>query len=167
MIILGFFLDRLDEIITADEDFEKIDNICAIYQSDEFFKDQVPQLLQSIKYNNEAYTAIMLEVFSKSELITNPNLDARVQSVEILERYLINEFFGNIYPWRTTGAIAQNYGLFVLTYKILEALISEGEPIEVVTWFSRNIDHDVEYYHFLQSKTDLDILKTMRILHND
>lgn len=166
LIVLGFFLDRLDEIIIEDDDLEEIFNLCAIYRSEEFFKRQVPQLLQSIKYDHTAYTSIMLEVFSKSELITNPNLDARVQSSEILERYLVNEFFGNIYPWRTTGAIAQNYGLFVLTYKILEALISEGEPIEVVTWFSRNIDHDVEYYHFLQSKTNLDILKTMRILHS-
>ena len=166
LIVLGFFLDRLDEIITNDDDFEQIDNICAIYRSDEFFKDQVPQLLGTIKYDNDAYNNIMLEIFSKTELVTNPNLDARIQSSEILERYLINEFFGNIYPWRTTGAIAQNYGLFVLTYKILEALISEGDPIEVVTWFSRNIDHDVEYYHFLQSKTDLDILKTMRILRS-
>ena len=126
----------------------------------------MPQLLASIEHDHKAYTELMLDIFAKTEIITNPNLEARVQCSDILENYLVNEFFGNMYPWRTKGPISQNYGLFVLTYKILEALISEGEPIEVVNWFSRNIDHDVEYYHWLQSRVGLDVLKIMRLLHS-
>ena len=53
-----------------------------------------------------------------------------------------------------------------MTYKILEALIGEDEPIKIVTWFSRNVDHDIEYYHWLQTKAGLDILKIMKLLHS-
>ena len=165
LIVLGFFLDKLDEIIIADN-LEEIDKLTALYQSDDFIVKQAPLMLQNVQYDHEAYQKIMLEVFAKAEIITKPNLEARIEHADILENYLVNEFFGNIYPWRTKGAIAQNYGLFVLTYKILEALIGEGEPIEIVTWFSRNIDHDVEYYRWLQTKSGLDILKIMRFLHN-
>ncbi len=166
LIILGFYLDRLEEIINADK-LEEIDNLCALYRSEGFFDNQVPKMLKSIQYDQSAYEKIMLEVFAKADIIIKPNLEARQKNSEILENYLVNEFFGNTYPWRTKGAISQNYGLFVLTYKILEALIGEGDPIEVVTWFSRNIDHDVEYYRWLQTKAGLDILKIMKILHNE
>lgn len=166
LIVLGFFLDRLDEIITEDE-IEEIDHLTALYQSENFIVRQAPLMLQGTKYDQEAYQNIMLEVFAKAEIVTRPNLEARQKHSNILENYLVNEFFGNIYPWRTEGAISQNYGLFVLTYKVLEALIGEGEPIEIVTWFSRNIDHDVEYYRWLQTKAGLDIVKIMRILQID
>ena len=166
LIILGFYLDKLDEII-INGDLEEIDNLSVLYRSETFFNNQVPSLLQSVKYDYAAYEKIMLEIFAKAEIITNPNLEARQKNNEILENYLVNEFFGNTYPWRTEGAISQNYGLFVLTYKILEALIGEGEPIEIVTWFSRNIDHDVEYYRWLQTKAGLDVIKIMQLLKND
>ena len=110
---------------------------------------------------------IMLEVIAKTEIIEKPNIDSRIKNSDVLENYLVNEFFGNMYPWRTNGSIIQNYGMFVLTYKVLEALIGEGEPIDIVTWFSRNIDHDVEYYKWLQTKVGLDVLKIMQILNSD
>ena len=166
LIILGFFLDRLDEIIIRDK-FEEIDHLAALYHSKNFFdSEQVQLMLKSVRYDQAAYEKIMLEIFAKAEIITKPNLEIRSTHTDLLENYLVNEFFGNMYPWRTTGSISQNYGLFVLTYKILEALISEGDPIEIVAWFSRNIDHDVEYYNWLQTKTNLDILKTMEILRS-
>ena len=166
LIILGFFLDRLDEIIIRDK-FEEIDHLAALYHSKNFFdSEQVQLMLKSVRYDQAAYEKIMLEIFAKAEIITKPNLEIRSTHTDLLENYLVNEFFGNMYPWRTTGSISQNYGLFVLTYKILEALISEGDPIEIAAWFSRNIDHDVEYYNWLQTKTNLDILKTMEILRS-
>lgn len=165
LIILGFYLDKIDEAIES-EKTEFIDTISALYKSEQFFAEQVPKLLKNIRYDQEAYTNIMLEVFAKAEIVTNPKLEVREKSSELLESYLVNEFFGNMYPWRTKGPISQNYGLFVLTFKILEALISEGDPIEVVTWFSRNIDHDVEYYKWLQSKAGLDVFKIICILRS-
>ena len=163
LIILGFFLDKLDELISEDN-LDDIDKLCVTYRSEKFIEEQAPLMLKSIEHDHEAYEKIMLEVFAKAEIVTEPKLEARQQNSEILESYLVNEFFGNLYPWRTKGTIVQNYGLFVLTYKILEALIGEGEPIDIVIWFSRNIDHDVEYYRWLQTKTGMDILKVMRLL---
>ena len=163
LIILGFYLDRLEEIIDSGK-LSEIDRLSSIYQSEKFFNKQVPAMLQSIRYNQAAYEKIMLEAIAKAEIITSPKLDLRIKNTNLLENYLVNEFFGNIYPWRTGGPISQNYGVFVLTYKLLEAMISEGDPLEIVTWFSRNIDHDVEYYKWLQSKAGLDILKVMSIL---
>ena len=166
LIVLGFYLDKLDEILEKEE-LSEIDRLTAIYKSDSFINNQIPQMLNNIKYDKTAYEKIMLEVIAKADIVTKPNMESRTANIEILENYLVNEFFGNIYPWRTNGTISQNYGIYVLTYKILETMISEGDPLEVVTWFSRNIDHDVEYYKWLQKQTGLDILKIMSILRPD
>ncbi len=37
-----------------------------------------------------------------------------------LENYLVNEFFGNVYPARVPGNFTENFGIFILSYKILE-----------------------------------------------
>lgn len=37
-----------------------------------------------------------------------------------LENYLVNEFFGNVYPARVPGNFTENFGIFVLSFKILE-----------------------------------------------
>ena len=166
LIVLGFYLDRLDEIIDT-RNLEEIDNLSKIYQSPTFIDKHVPQMLNSLKFDSAAYEKIMLEIIAKTEIIKTPNIESRAKNIDILENYLVNEFFGNMYPWRTATSIIQNYGMFVLTYKVLEALIGEGDPIEIVTWFSRNIDHDIEYYKWLQSKTGLDVMKIMRILHSN
>ena len=166
LIVLGFYLDKLDEVIDTGN-FDEIDKLSNIYKSKSFFNEQIPVMLKSVQYNAAAYEKIMLEVIAKTEIIEKPNIDSRIKNSDVLENYLVNEFFGNMYPWRTNGSIIQNYGMFVLTYKVLEALIGEGEPIDIVTWFSRNIDHDVEYYKWLQTKVGLDVLKIMQILNSD
>ena len=164
LIVLGFFLDKLDELLMSEEDYDEIDKLCAYYKSKSLLENQVPKMLESIEYDKAAYEKIMLEVFAKAEIVTKPKAEIQEKYSDILENYLINEFFGNMYPWRTNGTISQNYSLFVLTYKILEAMIGEGDPVEMVIWFSRNIDHDVEYYRWLQNKAGMDMLKTMKIL---
>ena len=164
LIVLGFFLDKLDELLMNEEDYDEIDKLCAYYKSESLLENQVPKMLESVEYDQAAYEKIMFEVFSKAEIVTKPKVDIQEKYCDILENYLVNEFFGNMYPWRTKGTISQNYGLFVLTYKILEAMIGEGDPVEMVIWFSRNIDHDVEYYRWLQNKAGMDMLKIMKIL---
>ena len=164
LIVLGFFLDKLDELLMNEEDYDEIDKLCAYYKSESLLENQVPKMLESVEYDQAAYEKIMFEVFSKAEIVIKPKVDIQEKYCDILENYLVNEFFGNMYPWRTKGTISQNYGLFVLTYKILEAMIGEGDPVEMVIWFSRNIDHDVEYYRWLQNKAGMDMLKIMKIL---
>ena len=165
LIILGYYLDRIDELI-LEEKFDEIEKVSALYKSENFLIKQVPMLLKNIRYDEEIYFQLMNEVFEKADLGISPNYESKFKNDQVLENYLVNEFFGNIYPYRTKEPISQNYGLFVLTYKIFEALITEDKLIEIVTWFSRNIDHDVEYFRWLQTKTGLDVLKIMKILHN-
>lgn len=69
----------------------------------------------------------------------------------ILEQYLVNEFFVNIYPFRIKGTLMQNFHAFVLGYKLLEALllathgsraaVAEGMLREALADFACRMDH--------------------------
>lgn len=165
LIILGYFLDKLDELIGNDE-LESIDKVSAVYKSESFFNEKIPLLLKSVEFDEELYKHTLTELFDKAEMEVAPSNERNAENDSVIENYLVNEFFGNIYPYRTNGTIIQNYGLFVLMYKFLEALLGNYEPIEIITWFSRNIDHDVEFYHWLQTKAGLDVWKIMKLLHS-
>ena len=40
----------------------------------------------------------------------------------VFENYLVNEFFMNLYPFKTDNSTVQNFGLFVTIYKLVEIL---------------------------------------------
>ena len=109
LIILGYYLDKIDELINNDN-LDEIDNVSAVYKSENFLNKQVPMLLKNIRYDEKVYFQMMNEIFARTELITNPNLEVRIESSNILENYLVNEFFGNIYPWRLVCFDLQNFG---------------------------------------------------------
>lgn len=82
----------------------------------------------------------------------------------IFENYLVNEFFYCLYPWHLDGSISLNYGVFLVTYKIMELLalsmtISKNasndnstentsdkkQIIKLIRWFARKLNHSTNY----------------------
>ena len=89
------------------------------------------------------------------------------------ENYLVNDFFGGVYPYKIEGSIQQNYAVFVTVFKILEMTAlaisalsrdegqAESEIFKMVTDMSMDLNHNEEYLNALsesiKSKSDITI----------
>ncbi|MBR1728608.1 MAG: flagellin lysine-N-methylase [Selenomonadaceae bacterium] len=107
----------------------------------------------------------------------------------LFENYLVQEFFAGMYPCHVEGSIKHNYGVFLITYKVLELmavarsvmakrlaksagieqLAKEEETkdlIKLISWFSVKIDHSKNYMNPISEwlKDREDIIKIMRAL---
>ena len=99
----------------------------------------------------------------------------------IFEHYLVQEYFCGRYPWRFQASIHHNYGLFLITYKILELFaismysltsMSDSESddiankkqlVKLVSWFVARIDHSSDYTSCISKNLEgKDILMIMR-----
>ena len=201
LIVIGYYFNQLEEIIEANK-FNEIETLSMIYTSEDFFKTQVPMLINSVTFNVRDYIKIMFDVFgmlyaddNKAKVEAKKYLDYIVELLEIkldtdgtasvselvesynkhslerekfidrnsviFENYLVNEFFYGLYPWHVNDSISLNYGLFIVTYKILELLalamtVSKNtkidnssndnkQIIELIRWFALKLDHNIHY----------------------
>ena len=62
LIMLGFFLDKLDEIISADK-LEKIENLTAVYSSEKFLTDEAPDLIEIMNFDVKEHMKIIFGTF--------------------------------------------------------------------------------------------------------
>ena len=62
LVVLGFFLDKLDELI-ADDKLNEIENLAAFYMSEKFLAEDAPKLAESISQNSSEHMKIMLGIF--------------------------------------------------------------------------------------------------------
>ncbi len=62
LIVLGFFLDRLDEMID-NNGLEEIDKLTEIYTSDDFIKEYAPIFAQKVNFNAKEFVKIILGTF--------------------------------------------------------------------------------------------------------
>lgn len=62
LIVLGFFLDRLDEIIFDELDGDALTKLIAAYESKKFLSEQVPHMLATVQFNAKNFTRLMLMV---------------------------------------------------------------------------------------------------------
>ena len=59
LIVLGFFLDKLDELL-IDRKADEISDLAAFYMSERFLSETVPQLVHGIEFNPVEHMRIML-----------------------------------------------------------------------------------------------------------
>ncbi|MBR6013460.1 MAG: flagellin lysine-N-methylase [Selenomonadaceae bacterium] len=88
------------------------------------------------------------------------------------ENYLVNDFFGGVYPFKVDGTIQNNFSVFVATFKILEnialAMTAESqadeknlraEILEMLENISMDLNHNENYISavtkFLKEKSDI------------
>lgn len=172
LIVLGFFLDRLDEISSAESfDDEVLKKLIATYESKKFLTEQVPRMIQSISFDVKKFSALMFDMADDfygagkfrdavSKIATNYEQLGNFRKnfikahLTFLENFLVNELLINCYPWRFEGAVIKNFGLFVIKYKIFELTLllaalknplGKENLIALADWFTSQFDH-VEVY---------------------
>ncbi len=98
---------------------------------------------------------------------------------ELFENYLVNDFFGGVYPFKLDATIQQNFAVFVVSFKILELIAlsmtafdnSDGkklraEIVEMISDVSIDLNHNAAYLNdiFAAVKDKADITVFMRAL---
>ena len=174
LIVLGFFLDRFDEIFSAEIfDEAALRKLIAAYESKKFLAEQVPLMLRSVTFDEEKFQRLILDLLEKVFDEEDNPLDKRILNVAenvikrtsekkiflaeyspFLENFLVNKLFMNIFPWKIEGSIAQNFATFVIEYKIFELIIfseaikgsvSRKILIDLADKFTTKFDHTQEY----------------------
>ncbi|MBQ4404954.1 MAG: flagellin lysine-N-methylase [Selenomonadaceae bacterium] len=64
LIVLGFFLDKLEEIF-SDFDADSLTKLIAAYESKTFLAEQVPLMIQSLNFDAEKFIRLILAVLDK------------------------------------------------------------------------------------------------------
>ena len=64
LIVLGIFLDRLQELISGDEPAQTLFDLIAAYRSEEFLLEQMPPLLQTFSFDAKAFVTFMMKFIS-------------------------------------------------------------------------------------------------------
>lgn len=168
LIVLGFFLDRLDEIF-SDEIFDDdaLIKLILAYESKKLLSEQVPRMIQSISFDTKKFSAMMAEISDEiygegkfTEAVTKVAANYEGLShfrknfldehATFLENFLVNEIFLNCYPWRYEAHIIKNFGVFVIKYKIFEITlllaalknpVSKDNLISLTNWFTTQFNH--------------------------
>ena len=136
LIVLGFFLDRIEELFYGGKlDGKALQKLSAVYASENFLAFEVPFMLRSVNFI--------------AEKILSPEFET------VAENFLVNEIFLSVYPFRIDASIWSNYNLFVKVYKIFlrraRGLKTIDELLMVISDLSQRIDHDNDY---LQNLTE-------------
>ena len=61
LVVLGFFMDKLDEIKTDDDD--GLTKLIAAYESKKFLSEQAPRMTSSVHFNAKNFSALMVKIF--------------------------------------------------------------------------------------------------------
>lgn len=62
LMILGFFFDKLDEIVSTDK-LDEIENLTAFYVSEQFLIWEAPNIIENINFDVKSHMKIMINVF--------------------------------------------------------------------------------------------------------
>ena len=164
LIVLGFYLRQVEEIFKRG-DLETILTLNKIYTAEEFFIGQVPLLIDSVNFQPKEFLALMKSVIGKirdgaaAKFIGKVDFDvtAKVRKKflkkysQTLENYLVNEFFGGVYPFKICATIQHNYAVFAVNYKIVEitALSMFDKParkiFEMIVELTVDLNHNNTY----------------------
>lgn len=214
LIVLGYYLFQAEKIIDLGE-LHLLETLNKIYTSEEFFLQEIPQLLDSINFQvtefvqtifellkkiygdenilktegNQKYIDQLCKVFGVNFFCDELNFDELAENYSDLEdirkifienysaaweNYLVNDFFGGVYPYKISGKIQHNFAVFVTGYKILElialsmtVLSRENEKIlrqeifSMITDMSMDLNHNENFLSALadnlEDKADISI----------
>ena len=126
LIVLGFFLDRVEElIINGKLDGATLKRLAAVYTSEKFLSEQVPLMLTAVRF--DASRKILPAEFAT-----------------LAENFLVNEIILGAFPWRIDAGVAKNFGVFLTVYRILARQLRIDDPLKAASDLSRKIDHSDE-----------------------
>ena len=81
LMVLGFFLDKIDEIISAGN-LKEIENVVAIFSSEDFLKNETPNLMKSINFDQKEYLKI---IFGTLETVYGGNSQFAVEDKRFID----------------------------------------------------------------------------------
>ncbi len=140
LVVLGFFLDRVEELLYGDRlDDATLRRLAVLYSSEKFFREQVPLMLASVRFD-----------------ATRKTLPANFATVA--ENFLVNEIILGAWPFRLDAAIAKNFGAFLAVYKMFERRAQADDPLSAARDVSRQIDHGDELSRLAATLGDGDTL---------
>ena len=193
LIVLGFFLDKLEEISAGSIDDDALTKLIAAYESKIFLSEQVPQMLASFRFDVKKFVGLMMKIFNDlygNEYIGDNRrfFDAVIDALQIkldennfvsittvaanyerladarknflaqhstlLENYLVNEIFLNVYPWRFKESIPINYAAFVTMFKVFELILfsstlkgfnSRSDLLKLIRFFASQTIHSLAF----------------------
>lgn len=142
LIVLGFFLDRVEELLTSGKlDGAALRRLTAVYSSENFLSGQVPLMLSAVRF--DASRKILPAEFAT-----------------VAENFLVNEIILNAFPWRIDAGITKNFGVFLTIYKILARQLQVDEPLSVARDLSQRINHGDEI-SMIAARIDADDMLTL------
>ena len=192
LIVLGFFLDKLEEISAGAIDDDALTKLIAAYESKSFLSEQVPLMLASVRFDVKNFVKLTIEFAEiiygvsncgdelkfigrlvdafnikpdENHMVSNATVEATyerladvrknflAQHSTLLENYLVNEIFLNVYPWRFADSITNNFIVLLTTYKIFELLLfaavqsdfdAKDDLLALISWFTTQTDHHGE-----------------------
>ena len=182
LIVLGFYLRQVEEIFNRG-DFEIISTLNKIYTSEEFFIGQVPILIDSVNFQRKDFVKLMTTVAktirdgAAQKFIAQIDFDfgGKIRKkffrkyAQAMENFLVNEFFGGVYPFRIDGTIQHNYAVFVVTFKLIEttalSLFAKNSSTKIFNSIGElvvDLNHNEEFIRaiidFLRDDADITIL---------
>ena len=182
LIILGFYLRQVEEIFNRG-DFETILTLNQIYTSEEFFIKQVPILTDSVKFRQKDFVKLMTAAAKTIRDGAGKKFIAQIEFefggklckkflrkyAQAMENFLVNEFFGGVYPFRIDGTIQHNYAVFAVTYKLVEttalsifAKNSSAKILNAIGELAVDLNHNEEFIRavtdFLEVDADISTL---------
>ena len=142
MVLLGLFLDRVDDIELGDETADEIINIALAYQTEKF-QDEAREIMSAFSFKVEKYQQIMTKLLSEAaeqeQLGALEELKKQVdnytamhdkwhQSLEnqygmAIDNFWLQEFLHHGYPFRFEGSFMHNYLAYILSYKMWEIIL--------------------------------------------
>ena len=182
MVLLGLFLDRVDDIELGDETSDKIIDIALAYQTEKF-QDEAREIMSAFFFEVEKYQQIMTKLLSEAaeqeQLGALTELQKQVdnytvmhdkwqQSLEneygrAIDNFWLQEFLHHGYPFRFEGSFMHNYLAYILSYKMWE-IILYGYIAQVdhilkkdgfmlaINTYSRIMDHKRKYLPIIDAK---------------
>lgn len=183
MIILGFFLDKADELKLLPNGAEAIADLAVFYSSDEF-KVQMQDIFADWVFYPAAHGQLLTGIlnflqekgiFSDVSMLMKQSLEyggkysdysRQIQGIfgTAIDRYWQQEFIFRGFPFRLKGSFLHNYFSYLLAYKVWEMCIysycdicdgqiTKNDFLNLVTIHSKKLDHMKNFAEYLVKYT--------------
>lgn len=183
MIILGFFLDKADELKLLPNGAEAIADLAVFYSSDEF-KVQMQDIFADWVFYPAAHGQLLTGIlnflqekgiFSDVSMLMKQALEyggkysdysRQIQGIfgTAIDRYWQQEFILRGFPFRLKGSFLHNYFSCLLAYKVWEMCIysycdicdgqiTKNDFLNLVTIYSKKLDHMKNFAGYLVKYT--------------
>lgn len=139
-IWLRFLLELLDDLYGT-----------AIVLADDNDINYVPAIIKAFHLEGNSRKSLkkLTNIYVRGQKFFKENVLARYDYM--LEHYLVQEFFGNLYPYKWESGIMANYAVFVVIYRFMELImlsmlltgknVDETEIINLVSRMSQRTNH--------------------------